>query len=91
MSEYSLHAHMGFKYEGIDMIFVRSSLFLYLKKHAEDWLRNAIVYFIQLNFFVRYFVISYDRSAHSLPFATVEPEEISGSLPAEVHNIGMFL
>ncbi|KAL6175537.1 hypothetical protein ACLB2K_052176 [Fragaria x ananassa] len=27
------------------------------------------------------------RSAHSLPFATVEPEEISGSLPAEVHNI----
>ncbi|XP_004299391.1 PREDICTED: probable aldehyde dehydrogenase isoform X1 [Fragaria vesca subsp. vesca] len=27
------------------------------------------------------------RSAHSLPFATVEAEEISGSLPAEVHNI----
>nr|XP_011464382.1 PREDICTED: delta-1-pyrroline-5-carboxylate dehydrogenase 12A1, mitochondrial isoform X2 [Fragaria vesca subsp. vesca] len=29
------------------------------------------------------------RSAHSLPFATVEAEEISGSLPAEVHNIGI--
>ncbi|PRQ16118.1 putative L-glutamate gamma-semialdehyde dehydrogenase [Rosa chinensis] len=27
------------------------------------------------------------RSAHSLPFATVEAEEISGSLPAEVHNL----
>ncbi|XP_050376092.1 probable aldehyde dehydrogenase [Argentina anserina] len=27
------------------------------------------------------------RSTHSLPFATVEPEEISGSLPAEVQNI----
>ncbi|KAK9925968.1 hypothetical protein M0R45_023224 [Rubus argutus] len=27
------------------------------------------------------------RCVHSLPFATVEAEEISGSLPAEVHNI----
>ncbi|KAF3437776.1 hypothetical protein FNV43_RR20532 [Rhamnella rubrinervis] len=27
------------------------------------------------------------RSAHSLPFATLEVEEISGSQPAEVHNL----
>ncbi|KAJ0105046.1 hypothetical protein Patl1_17840 [Pistacia atlantica] len=28
------------------------------------------------------------RSAHSLPFATVEAEEISASQPAEVYNLG---
>lgn len=29
-----------------------------------------------------------NRCAHSLPFATVEPEEISASQPAEVYNLG---
>ena len=56
-----------------------------------DWLKYANAYLIQWKSSIRYFVMSYDRSAHSLPFATVEPEEISGSLPAEVHNIGRFL
>uniref|UniRef100_A0A2P2LB32 Putative aldehyde dehydrogenase isoform X2 n=1 Tax=Rhizophora mucronata TaxID=61149 RepID=A0A2P2LB32_RHIMU len=28
------------------------------------------------------------RSTHSLPFSTVEVEEISGSQSAEVHNLG---
>jgi len=31
----------------------------------------------------------YSRCAHSLSFATVEAEEISGSRPAEVLNLGM--
>lgn len=34
--------------------------------------------------------MSCDRCVHSIPFATVEAEEISGSLPAEVHNLGRF-
>ena len=32
----------------------------------------------------------YGRSIHGVPFATVEVEEISGSQPAEVLNLGMF-
>ncbi|KAF4403535.1 hypothetical protein G4B88_002388 [Cannabis sativa] len=31
---------------------------------------------------------SISRSVHSIPFATLEVEEISGSQPAEVHNLG---
>jgi hypothetical protein len=30
------------------------------------------------------------RSIHSIPFATVDVEEISGSQPAEVHNLGRY-
>ncbi|XP_062030366.1 probable aldehyde dehydrogenase [Rosa rugosa] len=40
--------------------------------------KTALSWFSSLNL---------SRSAHSLPFATVEAEEISGSLPAEVHNL----
>ncbi|KAK7836971.1 delta-1-pyrroline-5-carboxylate dehydrogenase 12a1 [Quercus suber] len=30
------------------------------------------------------------KSVHSIPFATVDVEEISGSQPAEVHNLGRY-
>ena len=32
-----------------------------------------------------------DRSIHNLPFATIEVEEISGSQPAEVQNLGRYV
>lgn len=48
---------------------------------------HCVVYIFAFSF------ISYlcDRYAHNLPFATIEVEEISGSQPAEVQNLGMYM
>ena len=43
-----------------------------------------------LCFFIQLFCVC-DRYAHNLPFATIEVEEISGSQPAEVQNLGTYM
>lgn len=77
-------------FAGVDGPWIGWLIFIYIFLFEESIL-FAVCSKIKYRGFFLYFPISpYARSVHSLPFATVEAEGISGSQPAEVQNLGGY-